>query len=243
MLTILHYSLYLGYPWSSQLIQMNSGTNTATSLPPWCFMYSGLTCDTAAGSATYGSVIQLDISCSQTGVQMTGTIPKTISTLTNLNLLYLCGNKLAGSIPSTMGSLTNLVRLAVDGNQLTGSIPSSLGGLVLMTFAAFSNNLLVGTIPSSFGLLTSLITLNAYSTSLSGTIPTTFNQLTQLSVLDLHNNLLTMGSVATSVPTSTFSSSTLLNYMDLSCNHLTFTRTKPNGCCIVSSKLHYSKHH
>ncbi|MYN63755.1 MAG: PEGA domain-containing protein, partial [Acidobacteria bacterium] len=43
--------------------------------------------------------------------------------------LDLFGNQLTGSIPSSLGSLTNLEYLHLGGNQLTGSIPSSLGSL------------------------------------------------------------------------------------------------------------------
>ena len=42
--------------------------------------------------------------------------------------LVLYGNGLTGSIPSSLGSLTNLLGLSLSNNDLTGSIPSSLPG-------------------------------------------------------------------------------------------------------------------
>ena len=60
---------------------------------------------------------------------LTGPIPSSLGSLTNLEQLWLFRNQLTGSIPSSLSSLTNLTQLALDDNQLTGSIPSSLSSL------------------------------------------------------------------------------------------------------------------
>ena len=62
--------------------------------------------------------------------------------------------------------------------------------------------------------------------SLSGTIPSTMSALTSLRYLSLFNNYLTMGG-ATSVPLSTFSSTTLLGTIYLERNCLVFDTTSP----------------
>ena len=56
--------------------------------------------------------------------------------------------------------------------------------------------------------LTALMTSPCLHISLAGTIPSTFSKLTSLSLLYLFSNYLTMGS-ATTVPNTTFSSTTL----------------------------------
>ena len=67
---------------------------------------------------------------------------------------------------------------------------------------------LAGTIPSNIGSLTLLTSVYLDTNSLAGTIPSTFSKLTSLSLLYLFSNYLTMGS-ATTVPNTTFSSTTL----------------------------------
>ena len=60
--------------------------------------------------------------------QLTGSIPSSLGSLTNLAQLFLSDNQLTGSIPSSLGSLTNLLEghLELRNNQLTGSIPAAL---------------------------------------------------------------------------------------------------------------------
>ena len=57
---------------------------------------------------------------------LTGSIPSSLGSLTNLEQLYLSSNGLTGSIPSSLGSLTNLEQLSLYNNELTGSIPAAL---------------------------------------------------------------------------------------------------------------------
>ena len=65
--------------------------------------------------------------------------------------LLLANNQLSGSIPSSFGSLSDLTGLYVSGNQLSGSIPSSFGSLSSLKYVELDNNRLSGSIPSSIG--------------------------------------------------------------------------------------------
>jgi Leucine-rich repeat (LRR) protein len=85
---------------------------------------------------------------------------------------YLSENQLTGSIPSSMASLTNLLYLYLSDNQLTGSIPSSMGLLTKLETLYLYDNQLSGIIPSSMGLLTKLSTLLLSNNQLKGTMPT-----------------------------------------------------------------------
>lgn len=77
-----------------------------------------------------GRVVELTLA--QNG--LTGQIPETIDTLSQLGVLDLAGNALTGNIPGTIGSLVNLGNLLLQNNQLTGIIPTEiteLPGLIL----------------------------------------------------------------------------------------------------------------
>ena len=103
--------------------------------------------------------------------QLTGSIPSSLGSLTNLEYLYLPNNQLTGSIPSSLGSLTKLTELDLFNNQLTGSIPSSLGSLTNLEYLYLSDNQLTGSIPSSLGSLTNLEYLYLSDNQLTGSIP------------------------------------------------------------------------
>ncbi|CAG8570565.1 15795_t:CDS:2 [Racocetra fulgida] len=60
---------------------------------------------------------------------LTGTIPDSLSQLTNLEFLYLGRNQLSGQIPASLASLTNLKELLLNNNKLSGSIPDALGDI------------------------------------------------------------------------------------------------------------------
>jgi len=86
--------------------------------------------------------------------------------------LWLDDNSLTGTIPSSLGSLSELQRLYLQGNSLTGTIPPSLGELSELYRLYLYDNSLSSTIPSELGSLTSLGNLYLYdNNSLSGTLP------------------------------------------------------------------------
>ena len=103
--------------------------------------------------------------------QLTGSIPSSLRSLTNLTSLLLFDNQLTGSIPSSLGSLTNLEGLNLRHNQLTGSIPSSLGSLTNLEGLNLGFNQLTGSIPSSLGSLTNLRIFWLDGNQLTGSIP------------------------------------------------------------------------
>ena len=135
-------------------------------------------------------------------------------------------NKIGGTIPSTIGGLTSLRDLYLLRNSLVGTIPSTMTALTSLQYLDLYSNSLVGTIPSAISGLTSLLYLDLASNSLVGNIPSTMSALTSLGYLYLYNNYLTMGN-ATSVPISTFSSTTLSGTISLAYNCLVFDTTSP----------------
>lgn len=60
---------------------------------------------------------------------LSGALPESLGSLTNLQTLRLSGNALSGGLPESLGDLTNLQRLDLGDNQLSGSLPSELVNL------------------------------------------------------------------------------------------------------------------
>lgn len=148
--------------------------------------------------------------------RLNGTVPESLSGLTNLKDLDLSVNQLSGSIPNSFSTLTSLQNIWLFGNQLS-SIPAGIGTLANLRGLYLQNNKLSGSIPASLGSLTSLQQLWLFSNQLSGEIPTSFGSLTNLQYLLLTNNQLS-GSIPASL-------SALSNIQRLS-----FGANKLSGC-------------
>ncbi|WP_162388943.1 leucine-rich repeat domain-containing protein [Spirosoma endbachense] len=146
--------------------------------------------------------------------QLSGSIPASVGNLTNLQLLYLASNQLSGSIPASLSALTNLQTLNLSVNQLSGDIPASLGSMANLQQLELFNNQITGSIPATLGSLTNLKFLRLNDNQLSGSIPTTLGSLTNLTLLTLSTNQL-----SGSIP-STLGSMINLQQLFLSGNQL-----------------------
>ncbi|RZR78784.1 hypothetical protein BHM03_00004305 [Ensete ventricosum] len=160
--------------------------------------------------ATLSELISFDVQ----GNDITGTIPAGISSLTKLRSLNLSGNKISGSIPLSLGNMTNLEFLNLSGNGFSGSIPEEIGDLPNLQELDLSANSLTGSIPQSLGNLTQLSSLDLSLNHLYGFIPPTLGNLEKLLVLSISNNTLTA-----SIPAS-LGNLTRLIKLNLLGNHL-----------------------
>ncbi|EPS58571.1 hypothetical protein M569_16242, partial [Genlisea aurea] len=114
-----------------------------------------------------------------------GNIPTNLpATLINV---FLSDNKLTGSIPSSISSLTQLSAMSLNDNGLSGEIPDAFGDLPVLVNLDLSSNNLSGQLPSSMQKLSSLTTLHLQNNQISGTL----DVLQNLSLKDLNveNNL------------------------------------------------------
>ncbi len=119
---------------------------------------------------------------------LVGTIPSSISALSELVGLRLYDNSLTGSIPTSIGTMSNLSVLYLSSNGLTGGIPSQLSNLTLLQFLELGDNPLGGSIPASLSSLVNLRSITLNSAGLSGNIPDIFGGMTQLTSLWLNVN-------------------------------------------------------
>lgn len=122
---------------------------------------------------------------------ITGTLPVSISSLTNLTHLHLNHNKLSGSLPSTLGSLRKLKVLGMSNNPITGSIPASLYALTDLYHLALGETLIAGILSSSISNLPKLQYVYMQNMQLSGPLPSSLGLLQSIIVLDFKRNKLT----------------------------------------------------
>lgn len=113
-----------------------------------------------------------------------GVVCNTAGRVTALNLGT---NHLVGSIPSSLTGLTELTRLNLYSNTLSGSLPNFLDDFVLLEYVDLGNNTYSGSLPSTFGDIGNLRTLYLDHNTLSGTLPL-FLTIPPITVLWLNNN-------------------------------------------------------
>lgn len=109
-----------------------------------------------------------------------GSIPTDLpATLVNF---FLSDNKLTGSIPSSLSSLSQLSAMSLNKNELTGEIPDAFEGLPALINLDLSSNNLSGQLPPSMQNLSGLTTLHLQNNQLSGTL----DVLQDLPLIDLY---------------------------------------------------------
>ena len=124
------------------------------------------------------------------GVGLSGAIPPQLGNLTNLQYLWLDGNRLSGSIPTRLGRLTELLGLHLQDNQLSGPIPTQLGSLSKLIELQLGHNQLSGVIPTQLADLGTLRKLYLKENSgLTGCVPSglsslRYNDIARLNLTD-----------------------------------------------------------
>ncbi|KAL8467138.1 hypothetical protein ACS0TY_036016 [Phlomoides rotata] len=98
-----------------------------------------------------------------------------LSLVTNFDISR---NNLSGGIPKELTSLVELRSLNLSANRFRGAIPDSIGNMKQLESLDFSRNSLSGQIPNGFKLLSSLAYLNLSCNNLTGKIPGSTQLLT-----------------------------------------------------------------
>ncbi|GAU39573.1 hypothetical protein TSUD_384560 [Trifolium subterraneum] len=194
---------------------------------------AGLSLEGQLSSAiqSLSELVTLDLSYN-TG--MTGTIPREIGNLKNLDSLALVNCGFSGPIPDTIGSLKKLTFLALNSNKFNGNIPHSLGNLAKLDWLDLDDNQLEGPIPVSDGqgqsgldMLVGTQHFHLGNNKLSGPIPSQlFNSSMHLKhVLFDHNQLngsipSTLSSLVSTVEVVRFDNNQLSGTVPSSLNNL-----------------------
>lgn len=130
------------------------------------------------------------------GINLTGTLPQELESLTNLTLLDLHNNSISGTIPGNLfESLGQLIWINLSWNQLDGTIPQNIGTSPVLENMYLKENRLEGSVPFFPNIqrvlleknsLTSidaqyatsapfLVDFRAYENQFSGPLPTVWN--------------------------------------------------------------------
>jgi len=174
-------------------IQRNNDWRKCIAAPEFCYELDlhGLdltgSIPNAVGSLT--SLRKLDLS----GNLLTGSIPATIGDLANLEQLMLDNNELSGEIPEEVGNLRGLFDLRLHNNHITGEIPGEIGDLFLLEMLSLSRNKLTGEIPASIGEMASLMGVWLQQNQLIGPIPEEIGALSSLQYFWAYDNNLSGG--------------------------------------------------
>ncbi|KAF8391396.1 hypothetical protein HHK36_023700 [Tetracentron sinense] len=113
----------------------------------------------------FTSIIVIDFSNNHIGGSIPSNLPLTMKNF------FLSSNQFTGSIPSTLSSLTQLSAMSLNNNLLTGEIPDAFQALTGLINLDLSGNNLSGKLPPSLENLSSLTTLNIEYNLFSGPIP------------------------------------------------------------------------
>nr|XP_043611446.1 protein STRUBBELIG-RECEPTOR FAMILY 3-like [Erigeron canadensis] len=135
----------------------------------------------AQNLGAFASVIQIDLSNNHIGGTIPSDLPLTLKTF------FLSGNQLKGSIPESLSMLSQLTDLSFNNNHLSGVIPDSFQQLTALTTLDLSANNLSGPLPPSMVNLSSISTLHLQDNHLTGVLE--FLRDLPLIDLDIENNL------------------------------------------------------
>ncbi|XP_028789608.1 receptor-like protein EIX1 [Neltuma alba] len=120
------------------------------------------------------------------GNDLTGTIPPSISLLSNLSSLHLNKNNLFGGIPSSLVNCPKLQILDVGENKLSGFLTNWMPKKVKIL--RLRSNQLSGSIPPQICQLASLRILDFADNNISGSLPICLKNLTGMTFCNSSNN-------------------------------------------------------
>nr|XP_043617562.1 probable leucine-rich repeat receptor-like protein kinase IMK3 [Erigeron canadensis] len=101
-----------------------------------------------------------------------GTLPVSLSKLSELEEISFSHNQISGNVPSEYGALLKVRSIDLSYNFINGSIPKSFSNLSLLSLLNLSHNNLTGEIPSFLGDKLNLTSFNVSYNNLSGLVPT-----------------------------------------------------------------------
>ncbi|GAB4828874.1 Zygote arrest protein 1 [Ancistrocladus abbreviatus] len=129
-----------------------------------------------------------------------GPLPVELFQAQGLQSLVLCGNFLSGPVPSVIGKLSYLQNLDISQNFFNGSLPTTIVQCKRLRTLDLSQNNFSGPLPGGFGASLSLLgKLDLSNNRFNGSIPSDLGKLSNLQdTVDLSHNLFS-GSIPSSL--------------------------------------------
>jgi hypothetical protein len=100
-----------------------------------------------------------------------GTIPSSVSCLTNLEGFYISGSGYTGTIPMSLSNLTKLISLSISSTKMQGTVPEIFFNMKMVTSLKILNNRFYGSLPSSISAMKNLTGLDISGNQFSGILP------------------------------------------------------------------------
>ncbi|KXS22397.1 L domain-like protein [Gonapodya prolifera JEL478] len=152
-------------------------------------------CSSGYSDCANGKVISLDLSNQNRAGSVAALVDKLAANLPHLENIFMEKNPLTGTIPNSICSFSNLSILTLYNTSITGTIPSCLGTLPRLFRLKMHNNPgLTGPIPTSLTKLQYLQTLSLSNCNLGGPVPD-FSKSPNLAVFLLNDNTNLTGSL------------------------------------------------
>ena len=131
-----------------------------------------------------GNVIALNLMDNN----LSGQLPESICELEKLRVLDFAFNRIEGSIPHTLSRMTDLIEIRLGKNNLTGKIPESIVNLNQLKVLDFFDNELSGTLPANIDRLEKIEVISISKNNLIGCLPSGLGELKNLKRLELGIN-------------------------------------------------------
>ena len=155
---------------------------------------------------------------------MNGTLTEEISTLVQLEKLYLADNSLTGELPTDLFYMPNLEELDLSRNKFHGTIPHTIGSSPKLKTLFLPMNYLTGSLPSEISTVTTLEKLDLQhqlgSRPIEGRLPD-FANATNLHFIDISYNAISRDLPENLLVSSQIPQSEII--IDLSNNDITGT--------------------
>ncbi|KAK7199107.1 hypothetical protein NESM_000879900 [Novymonas esmeraldas] len=135
----------------------------------------------------YTHVVLTQVGISGLGSHLTGSLPRSWSSLTSLMVVLLNGNDLSGTLPCEWGSLPALYNLDLSDTNVSGTLPPSWSSMAALSQLLLRNTPLTGGVPEDWSALTQLSSVSMDNTDVHGTLPVSWQSLRSLRYLWLQN--------------------------------------------------------
>ncbi|KAL8459284.1 hypothetical protein ACS0TY_036682 [Phlomoides rotata] len=143
---------------NAQVVTVIRGAFYSYSFDIWYLLESAAVV-TKGRKVQYDTILWLVTNLDLSNNNLSGDIPKELTSLIELRSLNLSANHLTGLVPDSIGDMKQLESLDLSRNSLSGQIPTSLARISSLNHLNLSCNNLTGRIPTS----TQLQSLNASS--------------------------------------------------------------------------------